>query len=251
MPITDRSKAKPSGFAQVRAAMRKFEGDVVAAEFGQWGGKLVDEDTGRPLPPKEFLEVSCTNVQVLEVSEELAMPIDEWNFRVNCSDFEGSFWVDHFLESADRAKLQIPDELVGKRVIFEKATLKFTNKKGEEVVSENFVIAGVKIGVQPPAPVVVQPVISGIIPQVVAEVVAPVAPEPPAQVSADPMEIAALIASGKTEVQFRAAIATNPVFINSPLLAMAKAGVITQTLVNEGRLVVVGGGVKAVYQRPV
>lgn len=241
MPLTDRSKAKVSGFAQVRAAMRKFEGDVVAAEFGQWGGKLIDEDTGKPLPPREFLEVSCVNVQVLEVSEELSMPIDEWNFRINCSDFEGSFWVDFFLESADRFKIQIPDELPGKRITFEKAALIFTNKKGEEVTSENFVIAGVKI--------IVAASQLAVVPPVVATTALP-AEVPGTPVADDPMEVAAGIAVGKTEVQFRAAVATNPLFVNSPLLAMAKAGAITQTLVNEGRLVLAGEGVKAVYQRP-
>ena len=101
MPITKREEAKESGFAQVREAMLSFAGDVVSAEFGQWGGKLIDEDTGKPILPREFLEVSCVNVEVLEVTEELVMAIDEWNFRVNCSDFKGSFWVEKFLESAD------------------------------------------------------------------------------------------------------------------------------------------------------
>jgi len=239
MPLTDRSKAKPSGFAQVRAAMNKFEGDVVAAEFGQWGGKLIDDD-GKPVPPREFLEISCVNVEVLEVTEELSMAIDEWNFRVNCSEFEGSFWVEKFLESADRFKVQIPDELIGKRVVWEKVTLEAKDAKYN---STNFVIAGIKeIQAAKTAPAIVARAVPEEAPAAIAET--------PDVGSSDPMEIAAGIAVGKTEAQFRSAIATNPQFVNSPLLSMAKAGAITQALVNEGRLIVVKDGTKDVYQKP-
>lgn len=235
MPLTDRSQAKEAGFAQVRAALQKFEGTVASVEFGMWGGKLIDEDTGKPIPPKEFLEILCTDVEVLEVTEELSMPVDEWTFRVNCSDYKGSFWVEKFLESADMHKLLIPDDLIGKRVIWEKVSMTF-NIRGREVTQTNYVITEVK-----DAPKAAPKVVSkDEAPPAPAEVSQPDIPVP------DPMDVALNLAIGKTEAQFRTAIALDPQFINSPLLALAKAGAITQALVNDGKLVIVEG----VYKKP-
>lgn len=248
MPLTDRSKAKQSAFAQVREALVKFEGTVAEATFDQWGGKLIDEDTGKPIPPREFLEVQCVDVEVLEVTEELAMAIDEWNFRVNCSDFEGSFWVEKFLESADKHKLQIPDELEGKRIVWEKVTLKAYNKSGVHTPkfdSTNFVIAEVKEGAPKAKPKVISKTAE---PVEVEGEEADSAEETP--IMEDPMESALEIAVGKTEAQFRSAISTDERFQGSPLLPMAKAGAITTALVNEGRLELVKKGNKDVYQVP-
>lgn len=230
MPITDRSQLKAGGFAQVRAALLKFEGDVTRAEFDQWGGKLLDED-GNPLPPREFLEVECTNNTVLEVSEDLSMDIEErFSFRVNCATATGSPW-DIFLESADKAKLLVPDDFVGKRIIWKKVEVPGSEPK---YTTNIFVIDKVKTAtVVKSAP----------------KVVAKAAPAPVKEVAAeeeevettsgtiDPMQAAMVLAVGKTEQQFRTAIGLDPTFQNSPLLPMAKAGVITQALVNEGKLV--------------
>jgi len=121
MPLYNKADAKKGGFAQTRDALQSFEGLVVRAEDGKWGGKLVDEDTGKPLPPREFFEIECTEVVPLEVSEELSMDIsDSFSFRVNMSEYEGSFWVDEFLASADRAGILLPDGLVNKRISFKK-----------------------------------------------------------------------------------------------------------------------------------
>lgn len=237
-PLTDRKQAKESGFAQVREALQSFEGDVVSAEFGQWGGTLIDED-GNPIPPKEFLEVSCVNVKVLTVSEELAMPIDEWSFRVNCSDFKGSFWVEDFLESADKAKLLIPDDLTGKRIVFVKVSRTW-DIRGKDVTYTNFVIGSIK-GAAGATPQVVAPA-----PSKGAPAVVPVAQ--PAE--ADPMEIALDLAVDKTETQFRSAISLHPSFVNSPLLPLAKAGAITKSLVEQGKLVEVTEGNKTIYKKP-
>lgn len=248
-PITDRSKAKEGGFAQVRAALISFEGDVTAATFDKWGGKLVDEE-GKPIPPREFLEIQTENVQVLEVVEELSMPVDTWNFRVNCSNFKGSFWIDKFLESADKFKIQIPEGLVGKRVAFRRDTLKATNKDGTpnpKFDSTNYVIVGVKeaskVPVTPAAP---KPAL-GVPP---ATVEAPAPTPAPAGSATDPMEYAMKLAIGKTEAQFRSAIGLDPNFAGSPLLSLAKAGMVTQALVNEGKLVLVQQGKQQVYQKP-
>lgn len=244
MPLTDRSQAKKGGFQQVREALVKFEGTVTNAEFGQWGGTLIRDD-GKPAPPREFLEISCEDVEVLEVTEELSMPIDEWNFRINCSDYEGSFWVDKFLESADRNKIQIPDELIGKRIIWEKVDFEFTRKDGTEVNAPNFVIAEVKgeNKAAKPAPKVVSKEAKTSEPEEVT-------PEAAESSSKDPMDVAFEEAIGKTEAQFRTAITTNPLFINSPLLSMAKAGVLTQAWVNDGKLALVKEGNKEVYRVP-
>jgi len=240
MPLTKRDEAKESGFAQVRAALQSFEGDVVSAEFGKWGGKLIDEETGKPLPAREFLEVKCVNVKVLTVSEELAMPIDEWGFRVNCSDFKGSFWVEEFLASADEAKLLIPDDLVDKRIVWEKVTLEASDRDGVRTPkfdSTNFVIGSIKGA-------------AGATPQVVAPVAATAQEAVAATPAEDPMAIALELAVDKTETQFRSAISLHPSFVNSELLPLAKAGAITQALVKEGKLVEVQEGNKTIYKKP-
>lgn len=252
MPITDRSQAKESGFGQVREALVRFVGDIVSAEFDKWGGKLVDDD-GKVISPREFLEITCVNVEVLEVTEELSMAIDEWNFRVNCSDFKGSFWIEEFLASADKAKLLIPDGLVGKRVTFKKVTLEAFDKDGAakpQYNSTNFVIDSVEGGKKTAPKVTVK-----------AKAVAPVvqAQAEPEEVTAetaegtsddDPMSQCTVLAIGKTEKQFRSAVALSPALLNSPLLPLAKAGAVTASLVSEGKLVLVGDGEKAVYQLP-
>lgn len=232
MPLTKREEARESGFAQVREAMQSFAGDVVSAEFGLWGGKLIDEDTGKPIPPKEFLEVTCTNVEVLETTEELAFVPDEWNFRVNCSDYKGSFWVEDFLASADRAKLLIPDDLSGKRILWKKATRSW-DIKGKPVSYTNFIIDKVSEGRAQPTPQVVDAPQAGT-----------------AQPAEDPMVIACNLAVDKTETQFRSAISLHPKFVGSPLLSLAKAGAITKALVDEGKLVEVQEGNKTVYAKP-
>ena len=250
-PITDRSQAKESGFAQVREAMTKFEGDVVKAEFDQWGGKLIDEETGKPIPPREFFEISCENVEVLEVTEELAMEVNEWNFRVNCSDFKGSFWIERFLESADKFKILIPDGLVGKRVTFAKVTLEAVDGKGvrkPKYDSTNFIIEAIKDA--PKAAPNIKPKVAPQATQAAEPEEEVPVEETAAAPEGDPMEAAMNLAVGKTEAQFRSAIGLHQDFINSPLLPLAKAGLITQSLVKDGKLVEVQEGNKTIYQLP-
>lgn len=222
-PIVDRKQARESGFAQVREALLSFEGDVVSAEFSTWPGGGMGTD-GKPLPTKDYLEISCVNVKVLEVSEELAMPVDEWNFRVNCSDFKGSFWIEEFLKSADEQKVLIPDGLVGKRVTFTKKTLESVDSKGvrkPQFDSTNYVITGINGGNSVPA-----------------------AP------AIDLMATAMTVAVGKTETQFRSAISLHKDFANSPMLQLAKTGALTKTLVDSGALVEAVEGNKTVYRLP-
>ena len=66
----------------------------------------------------------------------------------------------------------------------------------------------------------------------------------------DPLAAALKVALGKTEAQFRTAIAIDPAFAGSPLISLARAGMVTQALVNEGKLVLVKQGSKEVYQLP-
>ena len=223
-PIVDRTQARESGFAQVREALQSFEGDVVSAEWGKWPPQGIGND-GKPLPAKEYLEISCVNVKVLDVSEELALPVDEWNFRVNCSDFKGSFWVEEFLKSADEQNILIPEGLIGKRVTFTKKTLESFDSKGlrkPQFDSTNYVITGIGVGGnnKPSAPAV------------------------------DLMATAVTVATGKTETQFRSAISLHQDFANSPTLQLAKTGELTKLLVNSGALVEVVEGNKTVYRVP-
>jgi hypothetical protein len=248
-PITDRSKAKEGGFAQVRSALLKFKGDVDSAEFGKWGGKLVDDD-GKPIAPREFLEIHSVNNEVLEVTEELSMDITaEHTFRENCSDFKGSFWMDKFLESVEKFGILIPEGLIGKRITWEKAVLEAVNKDGTpnpKYNSTNYVIVAVESpSTAKVATKVVTPAVTKATPKTEsAEVPAVVAP------AIDPMEIAANLAVGKTEAQFKTAISLDPNFANSPLLPLAKAGMITLALVNDKKLIIVEQGNKKVYQKP-
>ena len=237
MPIINREEAKEGGFAQVRAALESFEGDVIPqdargnkTEFGMWGGVLLD-DEGKPRPPKEFLQIVCANVKPLSFTEDLSIDISEgWSFRVNCSDYKGSFWVDAFLASADECKVLIPDELIGKRVTFERFTLEASNSKYN---STNYIIKKVSaVETGAAAPAVVETIL-------VAE----------EAVNIDLMAASLELAIGKTEQQFRSAAALHPSFINDPLLPLVKAGAITQTLVNDGKLKLVTEDNKQVYQR--
>ena len=247
-PITKREEAKEGGFAQIREALVSFEGDVIAqdargnkTEFGMWGGKLIGED-GKPIPPKEYLQIVCANVVPLEVTEELSMDISEgWTFRVNCSDYKGSFWVDAFLLSADKNKVLIPEGLIGKRITFKRFTLEAREPKYN---STNYVIDKVS-----KAAIAAPKIVAKTTPAPAAAPIEEVAAEAVEVSSNDPMEIALELAVGKTEQQFRSAVALHPEFVNSPLLPLAKAGAITQTLVNDGKLKLVTQGNKQVYQK--
>jgi len=224
VPVTRKEDAKSGGWKQVRDAIQVFEGDVIKAEFGQWGGALVDA-TGKPVPPKEFLEIGCINVKIVQTSEEPNFVPTEFNFRINCSDYKGSFWIEDFLESADKFKLLIPDGLMSKRVRWKKAVREY-NIEGEKVATSGFIIDGIIEGGERPAPV---------------------APSPSS--NSDPMEELLELAVGKTEQQFRSAVALNPKFANSPLLSLVKAGAITSSFVEEGKLKLVKDGSREVYQK--
>jgi len=273
MPITNSAEAKEGGFAQVREALVAFEGDVVEqdargskTEFATWGGTAINPDTGLPFPPKEYLQVVCTNVVVTESVEAVTMDISEgWTFRVNCSDFKGSFWIDAFLASADKFKVQIPAGLIGKRIGFRKVVLEAKPKKDGTVNHKfdatGFVITSVatKGSVSPkvtPKVVETTPSAHSLPPMSTA----PAATTPPTTAaegmvdttsapSTDPMVVALELAVGKTEQQFRSAVALHPLFVNSPLLAIAKSGAITQTLVNDHKLQLVVEGNKSVYRK--
>ena len=231
MPIYDRSQATKSGWAQVRAALVSFVGTVTKVEVGQWGGQLFDEN-GNPVAPREFLEITNENVEVLETSEELSMDIEgePFTFRVNCSASDGSFWVDEFLASADKFKILLPDGLVGKRITWKKVTKKGRIPKFD---SSNLVIAGIgEAAVKKKVAILAKVEI------------------PTVSSTDDPMELAAELAVGKTEAQFRSAIGLDQRFAGHQLLPLAKMGAVTDALVKEGRLVIVKEGNKMVYQRP-
>ena len=257
-PLTDRSQAKDSGFAQVRSALSKFKGTVASAEFGIWGGELIDPNTGKKKAPREFLEVTSVDVEVLEVTEDLSMEIDEWNFRVNCSEYNGSFWVDKFLASADEHKVQIPEGLVGKVVTWVKDSITYEFKDGNTGKAESFVIESIEDGATPvatkPKPAVKPKATKAAAPatEAVDEEAAKEAAEEPAGETevVDQMEMAIELAVGKTEAQFKSAISVDERFAQSPLLSLAKAGMVTLSLVNESKLVKVGEGAKATYALP-
>jgi len=230
MPLTDRKQARESGFAQVREALVSFEGDVIGAEFGRWGGQLFD-DNGKPLPPKEFLEITCTNVEPVETTEELAMAIVDWNFRVNCSEFTGSFWVDKFLESTDKFKLLVPDDLVGKRILWRKETLEARDPKFN---STNYVVAKVL----------------GDIGEKAKESPTTEDAPTPEPTEGDPMDTLKDLAIGKTDAQFKSAVSLKAEFKDTPFQTLVKSGAIQEALLKEGKLTLVKEGSKEVYREP-
>lgn len=221
MPLTDRTQAKEAGFAQVREVLQKFKGLVTDVQFGTWGGNLIDPKTHKPVPPKEFMEVTSTGNVVLESTEPLSMDITEkYTFRVNCSDFKGSFWVEMFLASADAHKVLIPGGLKNKMITWEKATLENENpeyNKTDWVIAE---VADAPAGNTTPAPSAAAP---------------------------DPKALIADLAVGKTDAELQAAIDTAPGLMGSNVLPLAKSGMLTQALIKEGKLVLAGDGK---YQKP-
>lgn len=252
MPLYNKEEAKKGGFAQVRDALQSFEGLVSSVDEGQWGGKLIDDD-GNPLPPKEFFEVESLENIPLEVTEELSMDISErFTFRVNMSEWEGSFWVDEFLVAADKVGVLLPQGIVGKRVVWEKVT-KTWDIGGVTRTYINFIIKEVKAQTPtrvPPkvtAKVAKAPATVAVVPEEVTPSEAEFGSE---EEKFDPMVASQLLAVGKTEQQFRTAIVLDPRFEGNPLLQLAKAGGVTQALVNDGKLQLVMDGDKAVYQIP-
>lgn len=218
MPITDRTQAKDAGFAQVREVLQKFKGDVIDVQWGQWGGQLVD-DKGRKKKARDFMEIISINNEVLESTEPLSMDITEkYTFRVNTSDYKGSFWIDLFLASADKLKILIPDGLKNKCVTWEKMTLE--NEK-PEFNKTDWVIAGI-------------------------EDIKAGAAKPATSANVDPMTLIVGLAIGKTDAELQAAIDTSPELAGSQVLPLAKSGMLTQALIKEKRIVLVDGK----YQKP-
>lgn len=213
-PITDRSQAVEPGFAQVREALVKFRGKVVDYEWGKWGGQLVDPDTGIAKEPREFFDINCVDVEVLETKEELNMDISQkYNFRINCSKYKGSFWIDQFLASADEHKVLIPDGLVGKVITWLKVTQEADDPKYN---ATGFIIADV--GDASPTPTSEEPVSTKL-----------------------PIDILYDLAVGKTEKELESAIETHPELVKSPMFPMVKSGIFLKSLLGEGRLVLVDG----------
>ena len=235
MPVYRKEDAKTGGFQQVREALVAFEGDVVKVESGQWGGQLVDNE-GKPVAPREFFEIETTNNVPLKVIEDLSMDIAErFSFRVNMSDYEGSFWVDEFLTSADKNKILLPDGLIGKRVTFKKITREALDRKGNPTPRfnvTNFIIDKVAVKKAAIAKTVISP---------------PSTPEKKKGiVEDDPMALVCDLAVGKTEQQLRSAAGLHPKLIGSQILPLVKTGLATTALVADGKLILVDGK----YQKP-
>jgi hypothetical protein len=242
VPIYDKTKAKPAGgFQQVRKALKRFEGDVIKAEIGVYGGG--QDPNGKPLPPKEYLEIDTINNTVLEVSEPLSMDISEsYSFRINCSEKDNSFWVAEFLTSAEANKILLPDGLLNKHVTWKQVIKESKDKKGN--VDHNFDATGMII-------VSVVPIQPGNNPN---------STNPP-QTAGNPVQAAVVtleafmaiitdLAIGKTEAQFRMAVPLDVrLASNQALVQMAKAGVLTANLLKEGKLKEETVDGKVIYQK--
>ncbi len=235
MPTWKKEEARESGWAQTREVIQSFEGDVSKVELGIWAPRANPD--GSMQEPKEFIDITSINNRVLETLEEPSMDITaSYNFRVNMSDFKGSFWVEKFLDACEKLHILLPDGLQGKHIVWKKMTQEAVRKqKGgvttrvPEFDSTNFV-----------------PVVIG----VSAQQNVPIQATVPAATVTDPMELIMNLAIGKTDAQFKSAIGLDPVFVNSPYLPLAKSGAIMQTLLAQGKVkLVAGADGKQVYSR--
>mgnify|MGYP003145334524 CR=1 FL=1 len=251
-PITNKADAKKNGWAQTREAVTEFKGLVTSAGFDQWGGVLFD-DNGNPKPPREFLEVKTTDNIVIAATEDPSMDItSEYNFRANCSDFEGSWWVEDFLDASGKLNILIPEGLQGKVVTFRKVLREAINGKGVHNAQfdvRNYVPVAIEdapvVAAAPPAPAAAPVPVPAAPP---AEPPAPPVPvvapvEADAQSAApatgdDLLDIALGLAIGNTDAAFKNAAGLHPKLVNSPLLPLIKAGAVIQTFVKEGKIVV-------------
>ncbi len=239
MPTWKKEEAKESGWAQTREVIQSFEGDVSKVELGAWAPRANPDGTMQE--PKEFIDITSINNRVLETLEEPSMDITaSYNFRVNMSDFKGSFWVEKFLDACDKLHILLPDGLQGKHIVWRKQTQEAVRRqKGGTVTrvpefdATNFI--PVAVGASP-AGAMAQPIpVQAVIPPVIAT---------------DPMELMMNLAIGKTDAQFKSAIGLDPAFVNSPYLPLAKSGAIMQTLLAQGKIkLVTGTDGKQVYSR--
>lgn len=236
MGIFKKEDAKENGWAQTREVIQSFEGDVSKVELGAWTPRAKEDGTMGD--SKEFIDITSINNRVLVTTEQPSMDITaSYNFRVNMSDFRGSFWVEQFLDACDKLKILLPDGLQGKRIAWKKVTQQATKKiKGsQEVVrvpefdSTNFVPVSVGGGATVQSTPIVQTV---------------------AQPISDPMELIINLAVDKTDAQFKSAIGLDPMFVNSPYLPLVKSGAIMQTLLAQGKIkLVTGADDKQIYSR--
>ncbi len=233
MPVFKKEDAKESGWGQTREVIQSFEGDVSKVELGAWAPRANPDGTLQE--PKEFMDITSINNRVLETTEEPSMDITaSYSFRVNMSDYKGSFWVEKFLDACDKLHILLPDGLQGKHVTWKKMTHQAIHKgiHTPEFDATNFmpVAIGVSAIVQQNAPVQ----------QVV----------PPPATTTDPMELMIALAIGRTDAQFKSAIGLDPAFVNSPYLPLAKSGAIMATLLAQGKVkLVTDVNGKQVYSR--
>lgn len=228
MPVTKTEDLKEGGFAQVREVLQKFKGKVTSAPFDLWGGQLVDPATGKSRPPREYFELNFTDVEVLEATDELSMDISEqWSVRINCSAVKNSFWGKMFLPSAEANKIVVPDGFPGKILTMEKQTYEADDAAFNKT---DWVVVAVEEGGNP-APKTKA-----------AKAETTIAPT----ATVDPMAFITELAIGKSEDELKTAIAGAKELQGSPVLPLAKTGMITQQLVNDGKLALVDGK----YQKP-
>jgi len=238
MALFDSKQATESGWAQVRDALQRFEGDVVGCKVGRWESTGFDPETGKPFPAQEFFEVKNKNIKVLNVSEELSMNVEgqEFTFRTNCSTSKSSFWVDNFLGAADALKVMLPQGITGKRVIWKKETREANNPRFNKT---GFVLEAVLGDATAP------------LEDLDAEPEA-VIPPPPTNGELTSEEMTGIVlelAKGKTEAQLQSAASVHPKLVGSPLLNLVRTGAVTSMLVADGKLVkVAGDGGEEVYQ---
>ena len=130
--LTNRKDAKSSGLAGVRQAIEVIEGDVVDETEGVWEKSQYGEG-------QTYVQIDMENCIVKEGLEPIELFDDRFSFRINTSDYKGSFWEEEFLKSCDDSKV-LANDLVGKRIRFKKVTHTWEWRDGTIRTKRDFVI---------------------------------------------------------------------------------------------------------------
>lgn len=199
---------KPVGYKEIREALEEFEADVLSVEIGKWTESKYGKKS-----TQEYFDFELSNLKVLKTNMPLPETLpDPFNFRVNCSETVGSWWIEEFVKGCiEKLKITFPEDVQGKRATFKRAARAFEitrNKVKEKVVTSNFIITK----------------ISGIV-------------KTDTKVEEKDLNLLALeLLNGKTEAQFLMNARLNPLFTGTPVLESIKSGEFLARMVAEGKV---------------
>lgn len=204
-PVTRTQDAKETDFSAVRNALERFEATVLSVEPGKWMESRFKKE------PQEYYDFTVQDVKVIKATSDVVVP-EPFNWRQNCATSKNSFWVSVFLTKFEELKppLVFPDDLIGKRVMFEKMFKSYERKGSETMTSSGFVVVDVKPADKAPE---VNP--------------------------ADLEALALRKLEGKTLVGFQMNASLDPLLSGTSLIIDIKSGAFTDKLLKEGKYTLV------------